>query len=287
MDGRIVLLATTAAAAVIGSNGELTVAAVVAAAFVAFGLQARACRHTLHAREAQLAHTAHELRTPLASLQIALELLGRTDADKEAGEFVEEARFAADQLGHLVDDVLDEAALAAGQLQLLREDVAVADLISDTRRLFFRMARQRGLTLVTARDLGLRVQGDARRIRQVLFNLVGNAITFGRPGEKVTLRAVAAGASVHFRVDDEGPGVPEELLPRLFQPFAHGNHKNVASTGLGLHVSRRLARAMGGDLGHAPRPGRGSTFWLALPRAPNEDSTPLRTNVACRAIATR
>ncbi|MBL8753883.1 MAG: HAMP domain-containing histidine kinase [Planctomycetes bacterium] len=229
--------------------------------------QGRRLQNLVRDRDRHLAHVAHELRTPLASVSTALELLRASPAGgPEADEFLTEAEFAAHHLGGLVDDVLDAAALQDGRLHVTDEPLPAAATVDQCLSLLGRLAQQRGLRLIGSCEPGLCVRGDSRRVRQILLNLVGNAVKYCDRGGTVQLAAREVGDTVHFVVADDGPGVPPALQPRLFEAFAHGDHAHTRSSGLGLFVSARLAEAMHGRLGFAPRSPRGATFWLELPR---------------------
>ena len=264
------------------------VAALVAALAVGLGAagwavqrarrDAKNLRQALLRRDEQLAHTAHELRTPLASILTALELVregyARTAAETE--EFLGEADLAARHLAFLVNDVLDEAALGAGRLRLSIGVHRVRDLVSQAIAVLGLQARKRDVLLRTGDDFGeLAVAADQRRLLQVLFNLVGNAVKFSAPQQPVQLEVEARGDRVRFRVLDDGPGVPQELRPHLFTPFAAGAaDRRTEGTGLGLHVTKRIVEQMHGTIGYEPRQPRGSEFWVDLPRADAASATP-------------
>jgi len=226
----------------------------------------------------RLARTAHELRTPLASIATALELIqqGYVTTPGEVEECLQQARLAAHHLGFLVDDVLDVAAAEAGQLRLRCQPHALDDLMRSAERLLGLQARDRGLQLEFAcPEPSPRVHTDGRRFLQVLFNLVGNALKFTEPGQCVRVTAEAAGNLVRIRICDHGPGVPLSLRERLFQPFAGAEvdaARHTPSTGLGLHVCAVLVEQLGGRIGYEPGPGRGSVFWFELPLATSADT---------------
>lgn len=271
--GVIGATATIAAVAGIGVLGTGVVTALAG-----FGLFARAHRRhaaALRARREQLAHTAHELRTPLTSILTALEMVrgGYATTVAETEEFLAEADLAARHLGFLVNDVLDEAAINAGHLRIESSDHKVQNLVVDALALLGMQAERRGLSITSAPiEPDLLVHGDARRVLQVLFNLLGNAVKFSAPGEPVRLDITATTTRVRFAIVDNGPGVPRDLRPRLFQPFGRGDATGVPSTGLGLHITKGLVERMGGTIGYLPRPLRGSEFWFELPRGTSRKS---------------
>ena len=266
--GVIGVATTIAAIAGLGGLGTGVVATSVAA--VLFARAQQRATASAKARREQLAHTAHELRTPLTSILTALEMVrgGYATTTAETEEFLAEADLAARHLGFLVNDVLDEAAISAGQLRMEIADHKVQHLVVDALALLGMQAERRGLQIAAPPiDGQLLVRADARRLLQVLFNLLGNAVKFSAPGEHIRLDVTATDARVRIAVIDSGPGVPMEVRPRLFQPFGRGNSNGVPSTGLGLHITKRLVERMGGAIGYLPRPPRGSEFWFELPRA--------------------
>lgn len=230
-------------------------------------------RQALQRRDEQLAHTAHELRTPLASVVTALEMLrqGYATTPAEVEEFLDQASLAARHLGFLVNDVLDEAALAAGQLRLHCEDQPVHDLLAAARDLLGTQARLRGIDLRFEEvDSFQAVHTDQRRFLQILVNLVGNALKFTESGEAVCVRVAPRGAAVRFVVEDRGAGVPQEARARLFTPFGCAPSSPgvaVPGTGLGLHVCKLLVEQLGGRIAYEPGSERGSVFWFELPAA--------------------
>lgn len=275
--------AALAAAAGLGAIG--TTVAATAAAFALFELERRRTAAALQSRREQLAHTAHELRTPLTSVLTALEMVrgGYATTAAETEEFLAEADLAARHLGFLVNDVLDEAALTAGQLRMEIADHDVRNLVTEALTLLGMQAERRGLAISAAPiDAGLRIRADGQRVLQVLFNLLGNAVKFSAPGEPIRLDVTATDARVRIAVVDSGPGVPRDLRPRLFQPFSRGDAHGVPSTGLGLHITKRLVECMGGAIGYLPRPLRGSEFWFELPRVPAANAAIARDPVAAR-----
>lgn len=281
--GVIGAAATIAAVAGIGVLG--TGVATGLTAFWLFTLSRRRQAAALHARREQLAHTAHELRTPLTSILTALEMVrgGYATTVAETEEFLAEADLAARHLGFLVNDVLDEAAINAGHLRIESGDHRVQHLVVDALALLGMQAERRGLSITSSTiDQDLLVHGDARRLLQVLFNLLGNAVKFSAPGEPVRLEVTATDTRVRFAVVDNGPGVPRDVRPRLFQPFSRGDAADVPSTGLGLHITKGLVERMGGTIGYLPRPLRGSEFWFELPRAAARKTTIAPTPVAAR-----
>lgn len=228
-------------------------------------------RRALRRRDEHLARTAHELRTPLTAILSSLELVreGHATTRDEVDGFLEIADLAARHLSFLVNDVLDHAAIDAGTLRLELGTHAVGDLLRDGQRAFgMHAARHEVLVHAEAATETQQVHADARRVLQVLFNLIGNAIKFSPPGQPVHLFVEPDGERVRFRVVDDGPGVPVALRAQLFRPFVGDDRRGRADcTGLGLHIARRIVEQMGGAIGYLPRSPRGSEFWFTLPGA--------------------
>jgi signal transduction histidine kinase len=163
--------------------------------------------------------------------------------------------------------VLAFAKLEAGQVEFDLRPLPVADLLASVEPLVGALASAKGIALsIRAGDSPLRVLGDEERVRQILLNLVGNAIKYTPAGGWVVLTGEKDGTEVAIRVRDNGPGISQEQQQRIFDPFVQVdrrlNHPQ-EGVGLGLAISRDLARAMGGDLHVESTPGEGSTFTLA------------------------
>ncbi len=252
---------------------SVAAAAALVATFLASRLAGRRVRGLVARQEERLAHTVHELRTPLTSVLTVFEMLrgGYATTAAERAEFLDEGELAGRHLAFLVDDMLDGAALAAGHLSLTIGEHRVAHVVADAVRLLGTVARHRDVTLAAAVPGDLAVRADSRRLLQVLFNLIGNALKFSPPGTRVEIGAAASGEAVRVHVADEGPGVPETLRERLFTPFGREHRGGPAGTGLGLHITKGLITHMRGTIGYEPGAVRGSVFWFELPRAGARD----------------
>jgi signal transduction histidine kinase/CheY-like chemotaxis protein len=218
-----------------------------------------------------LARMSHELRTPLNGILGLAQVLAN---DPEQGERQRNQAATLEQAGRhllaILNEVLDLSRIESGRLELSPQPTALVEFLRETL-VFVRddaASRRVGLTLRTAPDLPQTVLADPMRLRQILLNLLNNALKFTPSGGSVTVEAVCgAGKLLHFSVTDTGPGVPASLRPHLFEDYAqaHGDHASGGS-GLGLAISARLAHAMGGDLIHADGVGgTGSCFTLILP----------------------
>jgi signal transduction histidine kinase len=221
-----------------------------------------------------LAVMSHELRTPLNAISGYTELLSMgiygdvTDAQQEAL-----ARVARSQrhLLSLIDDVLGFARLESGQTRFDITDVALVDTLSGVETIAGVQAQARGITLeLVPCPPSLLVRADADKLRQVLLNLVTNAIKFTPSGGRIRVSFEGAEREVHVRVADTGPGIAPERMDAIFEPFVQGDralNRPSEGVGLGLAISRDLARGMGGTLSVASTLGEGAVFTLTLPRA--------------------
>jgi len=219
-----------------------------------------------------LASMSHELRTPLNAIGGYVNLIEMgihgpvTDAQKTALERVSASQ---QHLLTLINDVLSFAKIEAGHISFARDDVPAREVMSAVDALVAPLAQTKGIELTVARpDADAVFIGDAERVRQILLNLVENAVKFTDAGGTVVMRCVPSGAWLDIEVEDSGIGIAPEKQERIFEPFVQldrrfSNPRD--GVGLGLAISRDLARAMGGDLRVQSVPGEGSTFTLRLP----------------------
>jgi signal transduction histidine kinase/DNA-binding NarL/FixJ family response regulator len=220
-----------------------------------------------------LAMMSHEIRSPLHGLLGLIELLREADLPAEEARMVELAHGSAASLLRILNDVLDFSKLDAGAVETLAEPTALRPFVAALAEPIELAAARKGLRFVLhlADDLPEWVAVDALRLRQILGNLLGNAIKFTRAGtvglDVVTETDESGGARLRFVVRDTGIGMSPAGLARLFQPFSQADAsttKHFGGTGLGLSISRRLARMLGGDIAVSSREGEGSVFTLSL-----------------------
>jgi len=222
------------------------------------------------AKSAFLANMSHEIRTPFQGLLGMLQVLDADTLAPQQRAHLHTARDSARHLLAILNDILDMAKLEAGTLSVSPEAVALRDLVGDVQQLMQPLAAAKSLALDidVATQLPERVRLDGTRVRQVLYNLISNAIKF-TDGGRVTLEVRPDGSEwLAFAVTDTGAGIDPDMLPRLFQRFGQGDDspsRRHGGTGLGLEISRNLARLMGGDLTVQSAPGRGSRFEMRLP----------------------
>ncbi|MGY5940753.1 ATP-binding protein [Stenotrophomonas forensis] len=226
------------------------------------------------AKSAFVATMSHEIRTPLNGVLGHLELLARSPLQPGQRERLDRIRFSADALMHIITDVLDFSKIEAGQLDVERVPFALRPLIEGVALLFAPDALRKGVQLcltVEAANNQLYV-GDAHRIRQILNNLMGNAVKFTESG-RILLRAemqreAGQGTQLRVQVIDSGIGMSPEQTAQLFQPFQQADasvSRRYGGSGLGLALCQQIARAMGGQVSVESTEGVGSSFTLRLP----------------------
>lgn len=234
-----------------------------------------------------LANVSHEIRTPLNGIIGVTQLLRNLALPDDVREYVGVLETAGESLIELVNEVLDLSKIEADRLELQQAPFDVAALVTQAARSFVAEAQRKKLELIVECDVepGL-VIGDAGRVRQIVNNLVANALKFTDAGSvKVQLRRAAEGPTV-LSVIDTGPGVPASLLTTIFEPFVQAVGQRRQGTGLGLSISRRLALLMGGDLTVTSTEGRGSTFEARLPLPRGPVTAPVvRQRVASRPLS--
>jgi two-component system, sensor histidine kinase and response regulator len=227
-----------------------------------------------------LANMSHEIRTPMNGVLGMAELLLATELTPRQRSLTENVQRSAVSLLAVINDILDFSKVEAGRLELEELDLDVRDVIEDTLELLARSAHVKGLELVTAIPPGVptRLLGDAGRLRQIITNLVGNAIKFTESGHVIVAVADhglddAGRRALQIDVSDTGIGISREVLDRLFAPFTQADGsmtRRYGGTGLGLVIIRKLCRLMHGDVSVTSAPGRGSTFSVIVRLAPAE-----------------
>jgi signal transduction histidine kinase/DNA-binding NarL/FixJ family response regulator len=238
------------------------------------GQARREAESASQAKSAFLANISHEIRTPFHGLMGMLSLLRETGLNPKQIDYLRTATESADHLLAILNDILDMSQLESGRLTLNPAPVDLRALLRDVEALMRPQAAAKSLALHIDIDPGLpeRVVADATRLKQILFNLLSNAIKFSDQGVVLLhLRQVGGAggqAELEFAVVDTGIGMDEATISRLFKRFVQGDNsrsRRHAGTGLGLEISRNLARLMHGDITVSSKPGEGSRFALRLP----------------------
>ena len=222
-----------------------------------------------------LANMSHEIRTPMNGVLGMLDLVKDTDLSPRQLRFVHIAHQSAENLLEIINSILDFSKIEAGKLELSVSDLDPREMIEELAEILSPKAHAKGIELTCWIDeeVGGRLQGDPLRLRQVLLNLLGNAVKFTEKGTVAIRATVVEGGGdgqqvVRFEVEDTGIGIPAEVQARLFSPFAQGDaslSRRFEGTGLGLVITRELVRLMGGEVGFQSEVDHGSTFWLTVP----------------------
>ena len=227
-----------------------------------------------HAKSSFLAAMSHDLRTPLNGILGMNDLLIGTELTDRQRQFVDASRTSGKLLLQLINNVLDLSKIESGKLELDLQECSVETLVYDVVEALGPGAAQKGLTLKVHIDpaVSATVLCDGNRLRQILVNLIGNAIKFTATGS-VTVRANCVRRDdqqlrVQFDISDTGIGIPEDRRDRLFSPFTQvdaSTTRKFGGSGLGLAICKQLVEAMGGSIGIESQLGIGSTFWFELP----------------------
>jgi signal transduction histidine kinase/CheY-like chemotaxis protein/HPt (histidine-containing phosphotransfer) domain-containing protein len=222
------------------------------------------------AKSAFLANMSHEIRTPMNAIVGLTHLMKRAGATPEQAERLGNIESAGHHLLSIINDILDLSKIEAGHLELEDTDFHLSAILDNIASIIGEQARTKGLAIeMDGNAVPVWLRGDPTRLRQALLNYAGNAVKFTERGS-IALRAKLLEESdgellVRFEVQDSGIGIAEDQLPRLFHAFEQADEsttRKFGGTGLGLTITARLARLMGGEVGAESQPGKGSRFWL-------------------------
>ena len=221
-------------------------------------------------KTAFLANMSHEIRTPLNATLGAIQLLERSELNEQQLKYIHISKTSSNWLRHVIDDVLDMERITAGALEIEPAWFNSTTLLEEVAIVFDHNAKEAGLHLEVniGPDVARWLYGDAARVHQILYNLVGNALKFTEQGKiTATLEKLGQGSTYRFTVTDTGIGIPKDRSDDLFEAFTQIDSslgRKHQGSGLGLAICRHLAQAMGGEIDYQSSQGKGTSFWFDL-----------------------
>jgi PAS domain S-box-containing protein len=229
-------------------------------------------RDAVAARDDVLSIVSHDLGNPLSAIRLSATVLSKlirkldTDSTEDIEHQVENIRLSVTQMQRLIKDLLDIRRIESGILAIERDRIAVTDILDEVTEMYQALAEARGIRFETHNNAaGNYVHGDHERVVQVFSNLVGNALKFTPAGNAITVEATSEGDGVAFTVRDEGPGIPAEHVPHLFDRFWQARRTGRHGIGLGLTIAKGIIDAHGGTMRVTSELGTGSAFTFTIP----------------------
>jgi len=228
-------------------------------------------QEAIRSRDNLLETVSHDLRSPLSAITISAKLLSRMLASSEqtlARRQAETISRATQRMTRLIDDLLTASTIDAGRLTMAMSAERIEEIVTDAAETFEPVAAESSLQLVVMASAGLpEVLCDRDRIHQVLANLLGNATKFTPAGGRITIEVEQRGSEVQISVTDTGPGIPNDMLPNVFEHYWRGNLKSGAGLGLGLYICKGIIGSHGGRIWAESSPGEGARFIFTVPVA--------------------
>jgi PAS domain S-box-containing protein len=244
----------------------------------------RTAQRAVAAREELLAIVAHDLRSPLGAISVSTEMLQEFTLEEHARQYhLEIIQRASGRMSRLIQDLLDVSKIELRQLNIDPQQQEVLPILEEAHALFETRARAKliNFTYEVELDVGM-VFADRYRVLQVLSNLLENAIKFSSPHGNILMRVEKVGGGLQFSVADEGPGIVQDDLPRIFDRFWQAKRNNESGAGLGLAISKGIVEAHGGSIWVASKTGEGTHFGFILPDVPQPDNLPPKSSSRIR-----